>query len=393
MTRQSWCVAGVVAMVLGFSGAAAAEPPEVRLEGTAARREKLDAIQNKPFDNALWSKLSSWTNGPALSADAIKDKPVMIVSWASWYRSSHKPLKDAQELADKFADKGLVVVGVHDPRGWDLAPQALSELKVHFLMAHDASGDFLKALMEDSHPDFYFIDRAGNLRFADVETSSIAAACEQLVAETPAQAIENAKKAPAPKPAAEADSTQSGPAEADVAFAKPDAAAYAAVKWPAGNSGNISARDFQGKPLPAGLGKEKWLTAKPSTGGRILVIDFWATWCGPCRAAMPHIDDFYKTVKDDVVVMGLSDEPESTVKAFISKNKHSYPQAIDTRGTLNHALGIEGIPHIVVISTDGVVRWQGHPMDEGFQSTVKELIKLDPGVKARRDAEKDAARQ
>ena len=125
-----------------------------------------------------------------------------------------------------------------------------------------------------------------------------------------------------------------------------------------------------------------------------VIVDFWATWCGPCKAAMPHLDDLYKKYSKDVVVIGISDEEDSKVRAFIKSAKHSYPQAVDPNATVKNALGIQGIPHVVVLSSDGVIRWQGNPHPsadlKGLQDTVAKLIELDPGVKARHEKEKKA---
>jgi len=103
---------------------------------------------------------------------------------------------------------------------------------------------------------------------------------------------------------------------------------------------------------------------------------------------MPIIDDLQKKHKADAVFIGVSDEPESTVKAFAKKHPHSYPQATDTSKGASNALGIQGIPHVVILSTDGVIRWQGNPLDPAFRETVKAVIDADPGVKTRREGEK-----
>ena len=86
-------------------------------------------------------------------------------------------------------------------------------------------------------------------------------------------------------------------------------------------------------------------------------------------------------------MIGISDEQEGPVKAFLEKGKHEYFQATDPKATIKNAMGIQGIPHVVVLSTDGVVRWQGNPHPsadlKSLQESVAELVKLDPGVKAR----------
>jgi cytochrome c biogenesis protein CcmG, thiol:disulfide interchange protein DsbE len=172
-----------------------------------------------------------------------------------------------------------------------------------------------------------------------------------------------------------------------VNFPLPDPSAYKDAKWPEKNQAQLSASDVQGSALPKPLGNETWLTKQVKTDGRVIVLDFWATWCGPCIKAMPKMDDLYKENKKDLVVIGISDETRQQVEGFMKDHPHSYPMTIDEGRTVFSALDIKGIPHVVVISTDGIVRWQGNPHQPEFTSVVRKCIEADPGVAARRKAE------
>jgi thiol-disulfide isomerase/thioredoxin len=96
--------------------------------------------------------------------------------------------------------------------------------------------------------------------------------------------------------------------------------------------------------------------------GKVLLIDFWATWCGPCRQTMPHIQEVYDRFRDrGLVVAAVSSEEERTVRSFVDSTGYSYPFYLDPMGNTNSAFGITGIPHAVVIDRQGVVRFMGHP--------------------------------
>ncbi|MNY10299.1 Thioredoxin [compost metagenome] len=120
---------------------------------------------------------------------------------------------------------------------------------------------------------------------------------------------------------------------------------------------------------------EKWLTAQPKTEGKFVLIDFWATWCGPCRKYIPTLNNFHEKFGDKLTVIGLSDEPAETVEKF-DNPKIRYNEAIDTKATLKNALNVKGIPHVILINPKGVVIWEGFPLLDNHMLTEEVLKAL-----------------
>ncbi|WP_298480078.1 TlpA disulfide reductase family protein [uncultured Maribacter sp.] len=136
----------------------------------------------------------------------------------------------------------------------------------------------------------------------------------------------------------------------------------------------IWAKSFMNKKAPE-IVVEKWLTDKPETQGKFILIDFWATWCVPCKKAIPELNVFQEKFIDSLVVIGISDETKAKVKKM-KIPKIEYYSAIDTRKKLKEIYEVQGIPHCVIINPDGVVVWEGWPHLKGFELNEEVIRKL-----------------
>jgi peroxiredoxin len=89
--------------------------------------------------------------------------------------------------------------------------------------------------------------------------------------------------------------------------------------------------------------------------GQIVLLNFWATWCPPCRAEMPAIEKLWKKTKDKAfTVMGVSvGEEPGIVKDFIARQGYSYPIFVDPTGELGTAFGARSIPTTYILDKSG----------------------------------------
>lgn len=147
-------------------------------------------------------------------------------------------------------------------------------------------------------------------------------------------------------------------AEAErVLAAKQQAAAEARAQMVSPSS--ASEGGLVNHPAPP-IAIEQWLTRKPNLKGKFVLVDFWATWCGPCRNSIPHLNDLQHRFSDRLVVIGLSSESAADVRAMRTPEIEYY-SAIDPQQRTARMIQVRAIPHALLIDPQGIVRYQGHP--------------------------------
>jgi thiol-disulfide isomerase/thioredoxin len=111
-------------------------------------------------------------------------------------------------------------------------------------------------------------------------------------------------------------------------------------------------------------------------GGRVVLIDFWATWCGPCNEELPHIKKIAKEFAGQpLVIISVSwDEDETKWKNFINKNEMTWVQYRDADHKLSRNFGVEAIPHYFTIDSDGVLTAEMLGSGSNVEGKLKKLI-------------------
>jgi len=129
-----------------------------------------------------------------------------------------------------------------------------------------------------------------------------------------------------------------------------------------------------------------WVKGKPmdvfkDNKGKVIVLEFWATWCPPCIQLIPDNTEFYQKYKDKgLVFVSITDmgrgQTLKTVQEFVGRqgDKMNYPVAFDSTQRTTLAYEAYGLPHGVVIGKDGRIVWMGHPGDPQMKQIVVDLL-------------------
>ena len=111
-------------------------------------------------------------------------------------------------------------------------------------------------------------------------------------------------------------------------------------------------------------------------GGRVVLIDFWATWCGPCNEELPHMKKIAREFADQpLVIISVSwDSDPEKWKAFITKNEMTWMQYRDADHELSKRFGIDAIPHYFTIDSDGVLTSEMMGSGSDVEGKLKKLV-------------------
>jgi cytochrome c biogenesis protein CcmG/thiol:disulfide interchange protein DsbE len=355
-------IAQITAIVLASTISAAAVPPPEAAGGGAPPsgrskginaplsqedRKALDA--NRGFRIPKPTEDLAWVGTAPMTQESFRGRVTVIQTFGG-----KQNLRTTLERTKGSLPPGVMLLGLHTPEQAANAPKA-GDPSLPCPIAVDPSGQWCDALGVWTMPVNIVIDKSGAIAYAGLSQDGLREILPKLL-EQEASNADAPPERPAPQPTepdASGPARNSGPPTADPA-----------VEWPAPEAGHDSGS--VGRKMPD-FQVEKWITAVPDRGNRLIAMDFWATWCGPCRASVPHLNDIHRKHGRDVLVVGITGESEQQFNDGMKRYKlklsgFRYSLAIDTQGTLSSFFKIRGIPHLVIASADGIVRWRGHPI-------------------------------
>ena len=341
--------------------------------------------------------------GSANALEALKGEIVVVDFWATWCPPCRKALPENVEMVRDLASKGVVVLGIHDSaRGFETMDDVAKGASINYPLGIDDGGKSVAEWKVGFWPTYGVVDRAGTLRALGLQPQHVRSVVETLLRESPAK--REGSGAAVAAPASGSSDTPKGPQKGEAkqgasrsgglvpaggvdtkktpSNAKDSGGAAKVAPMPASAlEGNPARRaalaKFDAAPEAPELAVDNWMntealatpgdTAKraatdaptlASLRGKIVVLDFWATWCGPCLASVPKMNAFAEKYRDkDVVLIGVCHMNGGEKMAETAKARGiAYPICVDTKGQTNAEYVVDSYPDYYIIDREGRLR-------------------------------------
>ncbi len=326
--------------------------------GSTAQRQKHEALTGKPAPALALRD----ADGKETTLGDTAGKVVVVDFWATWCGPCRAALPENVALMKEYKDDGLLIVGVHDSkRGWKTMNDIAEKYELNYPL-HIDRGESQGNWKVGFWPTIAVVDQEGIVRAVGLKPNHLRAVVEDLLEKDDADSKANPDK-PKPPRWEDVKAEEKGtppPFPKDFNEGKPD----------------------RRKQLDAMLGKAPpelevitWINSDSldlaALKGKVVLLDFWATWCGPCIASIPKNNALAEKYADDLVVIGICHDRGHEKMAQVGESRGiKYPICHDAGNTTKDAYKVDSYPDYYLIDRQGRLR-----LADCANSKVEEAIK------------------
>jgi len=309
-------------------------------------------------------------SGDQISLENYKGKVVLIDFWATWCGPCVYEIPNVKAAYEKYKDKGFEIIGISLDRERSKLEAFIKEKNITWPQIFDEQRKISNAYGVKAIPSTFIIDKEGKIAAIEVGGAGLAPAIEaalkgEPISAAPASNIMTTDGKPVSFVIGKDGKIISSNIQMDEKFMKAIENAIKNGDIKLVNSTPAAMSDTGPKvgeaPIPI---NEKGLDGKEISldnyKGKVVLIDFWATWCGPCVHEIPNVKAAYEKYKDKgFEIIGISlDQDKAKLEAFIKEKNITWPQYFDGQGWKNKvstAYGVKAIPATYLIGKDGKI--------------------------------------
>ena len=284
-------------------------------------------------------------NGEALSLEQYRGQVVLLDFWATWCPPCIAEMPNVKKVYEKYKDQKFQIVGISLDRSKEPLTAYIEKEGLTWLHYWDNIGKVSNLYKVQAIPSTFLIDGEGVIRKTNLRGHALEHAVAELVGENLAKSTDTSTKTPAPTsiPATKMLKQDTTPQKEELQKPhRPDPS-----EWISKPAPDFQVTDLKGEALSL----EKYR-------GQVVLLDFWATWCGPCIAEMPKVKKTYEKYKDqNFQIIGISlDQSEEPLTAYIEKEGLAWIHYWDESREIRTLYGVWGIPSAFLIDGEGIIR-------------------------------------
>jgi thiol-disulfide isomerase/thioredoxin len=287
---------------------------------------------------------TTWLDGEVFSLKEHRGKVVVLDFWASWCGPCVRGMPSYLQKIEGFDEDKVIFVGVNQAEANNTVRDFIKGKGWKLKVALDPVQAIARQYQVNGIPHTVVIDKDGKMQWVHIGFSSDAA-------------------------------THMSDAIEDILAGRP-------VRQP--ESKNIAMHESVGKPAPSfeleSLDNKVFVLEEHR--GKVVVIDFWATWCGPCVRAMPQYAEIIKKFDPEkLVFVGVNEaEKPEVISRFLELREWKLHVVLDRDQAVAKKYGAGAIPHTVIIGPDGKIEWAHvgfhDSTPKAFEEALKKLLKL-----------------
>ncbi|MEM7228221.1 MAG: TlpA disulfide reductase family protein [Planctomycetota bacterium] len=361
------CTVSVLAVLIGTSSTMAATPSSTRVDMPDSwfyNVRNIDAVRSMEGKVAPELQTQWWRDDSATMKD-MRGDIVVLDFWGTWCGPCVRALPKNEELYAKYRDQGVHFVGVATVRGSSRVTPLADKNKLTYPLAIDDRDLTAMAYNVKFYPTYAIVDREGIIQAVGLNPEYLEVAIQKV--------LEANEAAPAP---AETADTLSAP-NAEWHERKPNERA---------RLNKLSRMNV----LPS-IASPDWINGDAvdweELEGKIVVLDFWATWCGPCIRSIPHNNYLAdRFADDDVVIIGVCHPRGVELMAdMVERHGIEYPVCSDPDGKINRAYDVNGYPDYYIVDRNGRMRLadcRNQTVDQAIEWLLEEQPKVEDSKSA-----------